>query len=97
MPFTTLAQEMDLFQGAAPIADGGSFSFGTRAAGSSTDVVFTIANSGGADLNLSGTPAVTITGADAGLFSVQAQPHYAGCSVRQHYLYHQVFTHHSRS
>ena len=72
--FTTLGVEMDLFQGAAPIPDGGSYSFGNRAAGSSTDVVFTMGNSGGANLTLSGSPIITITGADSGYFSVQAQP-----------------------
>ncbi len=72
--FTTPGAEMDLSQGATPIPDGGSYSFGNRAAGSSTDVVFTISNSGGANLTLSGSPIITITGADAGYFSVQAQP-----------------------
>ncbi len=72
--FTTLGPEMDLLQGATPIADGGTYGFGSRAAGSNTDVVFTIHNSGGANLTLSGSPIITITGADAGYFSVQSQP-----------------------
>jgi len=64
--------EMGLTQGATAIADGGNFGFGIHAPGSNTDVVFTIVNSGTADLTL--TTAITIGGAHADQFSIQAQP-----------------------
>ena len=67
--------EMNLKQGTTDIADGGNYDFSSHAAGTDTDVVFTIENTGTADLTLSGTPIVTITGTDASQFSVQgAQP-----------------------
>jgi hypothetical protein len=51
------------------IADGGSKSFGPVAAGSTADLVFTIKNTGTADLTGLG---ITIDGADALLFTVTA-------------------------
>ncbi len=66
--------EMDLKQGTTAIADGGSHSFGSHAPETDTDVVFTIENTGTADLTLSGDPIVTITGDDADQFSVRSQP-----------------------
>ncbi|MCP4221323.1 MAG: choice-of-anchor D domain-containing protein [bacterium] len=65
--------EMALSQGATAIADGGSHDFGSQALTSDTDLVFTITNSGGADLTLTTLP-ITIGGTDAGQFSIQAQP-----------------------
>jgi len=56
------------------IPDGGSFDFGSHSLGTDTDVTFTIENTGTADLILSGSPIITITGADADQFSVQQQP-----------------------
>lgn len=64
--------EMGLMQGATAIADGGNFGFGIHAPGSNTDAVFTIVNSGTSDLTL--TTAITIGGAHADQFSIQAQP-----------------------
>jgi len=66
--------EIDLKQGGTDIADPGTYDFGTRTNNTDTDVVFTIENPGTADLTLSGTPIIDIVGADAGQFSVQAQP-----------------------
>jgi autotransporter-associated beta strand protein len=50
----------------------GSKDFGTKTIGTNTDLVFTILNTGDADLNLTGAPLVAITG-DAD-FTVHAQP-----------------------
>ncbi|MCP5108607.1 MAG: choice-of-anchor D domain-containing protein, partial [bacterium] len=69
---TGTAPEMALSQGATPIADGGSYGFGSQVLSSNTDAVFTITNSGTANLTL--TTPITIGGADAGEFSIQAQP-----------------------
>jgi len=66
--------EINLKQGATDIADGGIYDFGSHTAGTDTDVEFAIENTGTANLTLSGDPIVTITGADADRFSVQAQP-----------------------
>ncbi|MCP5105317.1 MAG: choice-of-anchor D domain-containing protein, partial [bacterium] len=69
---TGTAPEMALSQGATPIADGGSYGYGNQVLNSNTDVVFTITNSGTSNLTL--TTPITIGGADAGQFSIQAQP-----------------------
>ncbi len=60
--------------GGNPIVDGGSYSFASTVIDSTTDAVFTIENLGSADLTLGGTPMVVVGGADAGMFSVTAQP-----------------------
>ncbi len=72
--FTTLAPEINLKQNTINIADGGSHDFGSQATGTDTDLIFTIENTGTADLALSGTPIIAITGADSSQFSVQTQP-----------------------
>jgi hypothetical protein len=69
---TGTAPEMALSQGATPIADGGSQDFGSQATGTNTDLVFTITNSGTANLTL--TTPLTLGGTDPGQFSIQAQP-----------------------
>jgi hypothetical protein len=74
--------EMDVQGNSVSIADGDTTpdladhtDFGSVAAvGGSVDRTFTIVNSGGAALNLSGDPLVEISGANAGDFSVTAQP-----------------------
>ena len=53
------------------IADGGSKSFGSVVAGGNTSLIFTIKNTGTADLTGLG---ITIDGADAGSFSVTSNP-----------------------
>jgi len=50
----------------------GSKDFGTKTIGTNTDLVFTILNTGNADLNLPGTPLVAISGHPD--FTVHAQP-----------------------
>jgi len=74
LSFTTLtpSPEMSLSQGATPIADGGSQDFGNQLLASNTDLVFTITNSGAANLTL--TTPITISGTNADQFSVQGQP-----------------------
>ncbi|MDM8542978.1 choice-of-anchor D domain-containing protein [Desulfococcaceae bacterium HSG9] len=64
--------EISLKQDSTDIADGGGYDFGGKVTGTDTDTVFTIENIGSADLTL--TTPLTITGADAGEFSIQAQP-----------------------
>ncbi|MDY6837396.1 MAG: choice-of-anchor D domain-containing protein [Thermodesulfobacteriota bacterium] len=56
------------------MADGGSYNFSSQPTGSDTDAVFTIENLGTEDLTLSGSPIITIGGADADQFSVDGQP-----------------------
>ena len=53
------------------ISDGSSFDFLTHDIGTNTDITFTIENLGGSNLILTGSPIITISGADAGQFSVQ--------------------------
>jgi len=77
--FTTIippppVPEIDIKVDSTDIADGGSYDFGSHSMGADTDVTFTIENTGNADLILSGSPIITITGADADQFSVQQQP-----------------------
>ncbi len=56
------------------IADGSSRNLGALNVGSTGDVVFTIKNSGGTNLILSGTPKVVVSGTHASLFTVTSQP-----------------------
>ncbi|MBN2103073.1 choice-of-anchor D domain-containing protein [bacterium] len=64
--------EMDLSQAGTPIADGGTYTYSNTEVGSTRDIIFTINNTGSSDLTL--TTPLSITGADAGEFSIQAQP-----------------------
>ncbi len=66
--------EINIKQDAESILDGGSYDFGSLEVGTYTDVMFTIENTGTADLTLSGSPIITITGIDVDQFSVQQQP-----------------------
>ncbi|MDM8556364.1 choice-of-anchor D domain-containing protein [Desulfococcaceae bacterium HSG7] len=66
------APEINLKQGVADIADGGSYDFGTQVTGSDADTVFTIQNTGDADLTL--TTPVTVGGTDQSEFSIVTQP-----------------------
>lgn len=54
------------------IADSDTYNFGTKALNPDTDTVFTIFNTGDADLTL--TLPITLGGANADQFSIQAQP-----------------------
>ncbi|MDM8553642.1 choice-of-anchor D domain-containing protein [Desulfococcaceae bacterium HSG7] len=64
--------EINLKQGPTDIADGGGHDFGSKVTGTDTDTVFTVENIGDADLTL--TTPLTIAGAHAGEFGIQAQP-----------------------
>lgn len=66
--------EINIKQGTNNIADGGSISFASNV-GSYEDKTFSIENLGGADLILSGSPIIVITGPNADQFSVQQQPY----------------------
>ncbi|MBN2414531.1 choice-of-anchor D domain-containing protein, partial [bacterium] len=69
---TGTAPEFDLVQGTTDVADGGSYNFGTKATGTTTDIVFTIKNTGTGNLNFV-TP-ISLAGAGADQFSIQSQP-----------------------
>lgn len=56
------------------IGNGGAKSFGSSTVGNSTSLAFTIKNTGNADLALSGTPKVAVSGTDAAMFTVTSQP-----------------------
>jgi len=62
---------MDVSQGATPIADGGSYSFGNVNVGSSSTATFTIVNAIGSTANLTITTPITVTGTG---FSCTSQP-----------------------
>ncbi len=64
--------EIDIAQSGTPIADGGTYDFADHALNSNTDAVFTLANSGPADLTL--TTPISISGVNANQFSIQVQP-----------------------
>jgi hypothetical protein len=62
-------------QGTTMIPNGaGSYSFGSVSMGSNGTATFTIQNTGTGNLNLTGSPKVQISGADASNFSVTTQP-----------------------
>ncbi len=56
------------------VATGASRAFSTVNVGSNASLAFTITNTGGGSLTLSGNPTVTVDGSDAGMFTVTAQP-----------------------
>lgn len=56
------------------VPSGGSRDFGGVAANATSSLTFTIHNTGTDDLLLNGLPKVTVTGADAALFGIVAQP-----------------------
>ncbi|TAE90702.1 MAG: hypothetical protein EAY81_00580, partial [Bacteroidetes bacterium] len=68
--FASRAQEMDVSVG-SPVADGGSYDFGSVNIGSFTDHVFTITNAAGSTAALSITTPITVTGSN---FSCTTQP-----------------------
>jgi len=69
---TGVTPEINLKEGVTDIADGGSYDFGSQLLSTDTDVTFTIENLGTIDLTM--TTPISIGGADAGQFSIQAQP-----------------------
>jgi fibronectin-binding autotransporter adhesin len=72
---TVGAPEIALEQPAnTAIASGGSQDFGSVEVGSNTSLTFTIRNSGDLALNLTGTPAAAISGANEADFTVTANP-----------------------
>ena len=65
--------EINLKQGAADIATGGTYGFGSSIVGTDTDRVFTVENLGTDALTLSGLP-LTISGTNANQFAITVQP-----------------------
>lgn len=73
---TLVQPAISVKQGSTNIPNGtGSFNYGSVAPGSSSSVTFTILNTGNGSLNLTGSPMVQISGTDASLFTVTAQPY----------------------
>jgi len=70
--YTTSAPEINVKQGTTAIADGtGTYGFGNvNLGGNSGNITFTIENLGTSVLNLTGTPIVELSGANAGDFSI---------------------------
>ena len=66
--------EISVTVGPATIESGATYSAGVVYVGIEKDVRFTIQNSGNVELNLTGTPVVQISGANADLYTVLAQP-----------------------
>ena len=66
------AAEINIKHWSTNIPDGGTFDFGSHLITTNTITIFTIENTGGADLTL--TTPLTITGTDADQFSVISQP-----------------------
>lgn len=69
---TGTAPEMDLSQNTTPIADGGTYNYGTHQLTTNTDITFTITNSGTSTLDI--TTPLTVGGTDSSQFSIQSQP-----------------------
>ncbi|RZL17415.1 MAG: choice-of-anchor D domain-containing protein, partial [Pedobacter sp.] len=64
-------KEINIKQGATDIASNGTYGFGNQVVTtSSTTITFTIQNTGGVVLNLSGIPRVDITGSNASEFTI---------------------------
>ena len=66
--------EIAISQNSTDIPNAGSKSFGDVLQSNTADLTFTIANSGSADLTLSGSPLVAVSGPDAAAFTVTSQP-----------------------
>jgi hypothetical protein len=66
--------------GGEVIANNGQFDLGASYSGESLSKSFTIANSGPGTLNLTGTPKVQLSGADASQFSIDYQPYNSSLS-----------------
>ena len=67
--------EIDIKQGSAEIPNGtGSCDYGNVSTGSTKNIIFTLTNTGTANLNLTGNPEIQITGANASEFNVTLLP-----------------------
>ncbi|KKL44468.1 hypothetical protein LCGC14_2365380, partial [marine sediment metagenome] len=64
--------QINIKQDTSDIPDGGSYDFESKKIGTDTDVIFTIENTGNANLTL--TTSITIAGTNADQFSVQQEP-----------------------
>jgi len=72
---TGITRDIGVTQGETSIPDGtGEYDFGDVDAGNTLDVVFTLENSGEAELLLTGDPKVAVSGTGASSFTVTLQP-----------------------
>lgn len=68
------APEIALTQNGTDLPDGSVFAFGNVLQGANAVRTFTVSNTGDAGLTLHGDPRVVVTGPDAAMFTVTAQP-----------------------
>ncbi|WP_303312007.1 choice-of-anchor D domain-containing protein [Hymenobacter sp. BT730] len=68
------APEINVKQGPTSYAVNSAFTYTPTTTGTTRDATLTIENLGSATLNLTGSPVVALSGADAGQFSVTTQP-----------------------
>jgi len=66
--------EINIKYDSTNLDDGGAFDYGTKVIGSNTDQIFTLENLGNANLTLSESPVIVITGPNADQFRLQRQP-----------------------
>ncbi len=66
--------EINLKQSSTDISDGGTYNFTNTDIGSSTDVIFTIQNTGNAARSLTITTPLSITGTNSNQYSITSQP-----------------------
>ncbi len=71
---TVKGQGVEIADGSSSISTGNNTDFGTVDTGSNNALVFAIENEGSADLDLTGSPLVTIGGANASDFTVTSAP-----------------------
>lgn len=74
-PMLRAMPEMDVQQPTGnSLTNGGTRDFGSVSFGANASLVFTVENTGDTPLNLTGTPVVSVSGANAGDFTVTTQP-----------------------
>ena len=72
---SVLVPELDLMQNSAGISDGGSYDFGNvQENTSSSQIEFTIENTGTGTLSLTGSPFIVLGGTNSNQFTVDTQP-----------------------
>jgi len=69
------APEINMYWGSTNLPSGGAYNFGdVEVVTGGSAITFTVENLGSADLNLSGSPKVLVSGTDAAMFNVDTQP-----------------------
>ncbi len=73
-PMTPQPPRIRVSRGATELGSGDTVFFGSTVVGTQKDVEITVTNTGDEELLLSGTPRVSLSGADAAFFSVPVEP-----------------------